>query len=263
MGQGTDIALAGRVIWVTRPQQQAEPLCRLIAAAGGQPIRLPVIEIQPVPDTRDRSTTAADLAAADLVIFVSRNAVNHAATAVPEFYHHIQGKMSLAVGTGTRLALEQQGLTNVISTAAGMGSEALLQLPELQPAAVTGKQVLIVRGGGGRDLLEQTLRSAGAAVQYLEVYQRDTPGTGAATVAKLWNTDQPDDIIITSVEGLHNLVNMTEVGNQAKLLQKPLAVLSDRIASAARALGFIPAPAVAKAASDAGLLQATISLFEG
>ena len=166
----------------------------------------------------------------------------------------------LAVGAGTGKALEQQGVTNIISTEAG--SEALLQLPQLQPAAVTGKHILIVRGVGGRDLLEQRLRKIGAYVNYLEVYQRVSPGTGAGNMAELWHTDPPDAIIITSVEGLHNLVNMTAADRRVSLLHSPLAVMSERIGLAARELGFKHAPAVATAASDTGLLQAIMSIFE-
>ena len=262
MGRTTSTVLADRVIWVTRPRQQSETLSRLIETAGGKAIRLPVIEIQPVRQNQDVRVLAADLAAADLVIFVSRNAVNYAATALPEIYNSIPDKLILAVGAGTRLALEQQGVIDVICTEAGQGSEALLQLPQLQPAAVTGKHILIVRGVGGRDLLEQRLRETGADVNYLEVYQRVIPGTGAGTVAELWHTNPPDAIIITSVEGLHNLVNMTAADRRVSLLNTPLAVMSERIGMAARESGFVRAPAVANTASDAGLVQAIMSLFE-
>ena len=260
MGHTTSTVLADRVIWVTRPQQQSETLSRLIETAGGKAIRLPVIEIQPVRQNRDVQSLATDLAAADLVIFVSRNAVNYAATVLPEFYNSIPDKLILAVGAGTRLALEQQGVIDVICTEAGQGSEALLQLPQLQPAAVTGKHILIVRGVGGRDLLEQRLRETGADVNYLEVYQRVIPGAGI--VAELWHTDPPDAIIITSVEGLQNLVNMTAADRRVSLLNTPLAVMSERIGMAARESGFVRAPAVANTASDAGLVQAIMSLFE-
>ncbi len=262
MGRTTSTVLADRVIWVTRPRQQSETLSRLIETAGGKVIRLPVIEIQPVRQNRDVQVLAAILAAADLVIFVSRNAVKYAATVLPEFYNRIPDKLILAVGAGTRLALEQQGIINVICPEAGKGSEALLQLPQLQPAAVAGKHILIVRGVGGRDLLEQSLREIGVDVNYLEVYQRGIPGIDAGSVAQLWHTDPPDAIIVTSVEGLHNLVNMTPADRRASLFHTPLAVMSDRIGTAARTLGFIYAPAVATVASDAGLVQAIMSKFE-
>ena len=258
MGRETSPALADRVIWVTRPLQQSEQLCSLIAAAGGKAVRLPVIEIQPVR----QSPHPEALSDAELVIFTSRNAVNHAALVIPEFDTSTRGKILLAVGSGTRRALEKLGIKDVICPEAGMGSEALLRLPQLQPATVAGKRIVIVRGVGGRDLLEQTLTGMGADVKYLEVYQRGISGIDAGALAALWTTDPPDVIIITSVEGLRNLVNMTAADRRTGLFRTPLAVMSDRIGTTARDLGFLRKPAVATAASDAGLLQAIMNIVE-
>ena len=69
--------LAGAAgVLVTRPRQQSAELAAAIEAAGGRSILFPVIEIVP------RSTTAieedcAHLHSPDIVIYVSRNAVEH------------------------------------------------------------------------------------------------------------------------------------------------------------------------------------------
>ena len=42
--------LAGLKILITRPVHQSEHLCQLIIAQGGQPIRLPTIEIVEIAD---------------------------------------------------------------------------------------------------------------------------------------------------------------------------------------------------------------------
>jgi uroporphyrinogen-III synthase len=262
VGPKTESTLSGRAIWVTRPAKQSEALCRLIEAAGGRAVPVPVIEIHPVSQTVNRSRLAALLDAADAIIFTSRNAVRHAAVSLPEFYKHIHAKLILAIGAGTRRELESQGLAGIISAGSGTGSEALLELVQMQPDNLCGKHILIVRGVGGRELLEQSLRRAGAEVNCLEVYQRNAPDLLHNTIGRLWSTDPPDAMIITSVEGLHNLVKMTAPERLPDLMRTPLVVMSERISTAASTLGFCNRKAVAEDASDAGLVQATRKIFE-
>ncbi|WP_434172600.1 uroporphyrinogen-III synthase, partial [Streptococcus pyogenes] len=56
-------------------------------------------------------------------------------------------------------------------------SEALWA--QLDPAALAGKPVLIIRGNGGRDWLGDRLREAGAQVEAVEAYQRTLPEPSA------------------------------------------------------------------------------------
>lgn len=262
MGSVVNAPLNDRVIWITRPRDQGENLCRMVAAAGGRFVHFPVIEIQPASPAREPGKLAAELDTAQLIIFVSRNAVAYVETVLPDFFRVTADKQILAIGEGTRMELYNKGRQDVICPAAGLGSEALLELEVLQPENVTDKNVLVVRGVGGRDKLAETLGQAGVTVKYLEVYARRIPVLDGNTLKNLWQDSPPDTIVITSVEGLHNLIKMTAGVRMEKLLRTPLAVMSPRIRAAARALGFIPDPVVAAEASDEGLLQATISIFE-
>ena len=66
------IDLTGVSVLVTRASHQAENLCRLIAVAGGEPVRFPVTEITSLP-LGDAAVAAAleQVPAVDIVIFVS------------------------------------------------------------------------------------------------------------------------------------------------------------------------------------------------
>jgi uroporphyrinogen-III synthase len=251
----------GRAIWITRPAQQAENLRRMLESAGANAINFPVIEITPVLQQRATRDIDHDVAASDLIIFTSRNAVIHAESALPDIFKIISAKTILAVGEGTRRELAGKGIKHAVR-AAGSGSEVLLKLKQLRRDAIAGKRILIVRGVGGRKLLEQALSNAGAKIKYLEVYQRVRPETADRYPTKLWRDTPPDAIIVTSVEGLMNLIELTGETNRQQLLQTPLAVMSDRIRAAAKSAGFIPDPAVASNASDGGLLRAVSRIFE-
>ena len=230
--------------------------------AGGRAVHFPVIEIRPVDRVPAPAGLTAELAAAQLIIFVSRNAVAYVESALADFFRLAAGKPILAIGEGTRTELYNKGVRDVICPDAGLGSEALLELDALQPASVAGKSVLVVRGVGGRDKLEETLGRAGVTIKYLEVYERRIPVLDGKTLENFWRDSPPDAIVITSVEGLYNLIKMTADAWMERLLRTPLAVMSPRIRSAARSLGFVMDPAVAAEASDEGLLQATVSIFE-
>lgn len=253
--------LSGRLIWVTRPPGQCENLCRMLENAGGRAVRFPVIEIVPVRQGLALPDLSRELSTSHLIIFVSRNAVDYANSAIPEFYKIISGKQVLAIGEGTRTRLRQRGINDVICPESGIGSEALLELEQLRPETLAGRSILVVRGVGGRDKLAATLAQAGVAVNYLEVYARRQPEIGKKALENIWQDTPPDAIVVTSVEGLHNLVNMTPAARKETLLTTPLAVMSARIQSVARSLGFTGALAVATDASDDGLLLATNSIF--
>lgn len=158
--------LRGVGILVTRPESQADELCRSLAAAGGRVVRCPVMDIVP----RAADAVSADLAAIprpDRVVFVSANAVRYGLAALAEPQPAVA-----AIGPATAAALERAGVAVDVLPAAGYTSEQLLATPEF--AEVAGMRVLIVRGESGRELLAETLRSRGAEVDYLSVYRVET-----------------------------------------------------------------------------------------
>ena len=71
--------------------------------------------------------------------------------------------------------------------------------------------------------------------------------------------DPIDIIVITSNEGLTNLLRMAGTNQRAWLLDTPLVVISQRTAALATELGFKQPPWVADKADDNGLLAAIIA----
>jgi uroporphyrinogen-III synthase len=188
--------LAGVAVLVTRPAAQAGELLAAIEAAGGRSIVFPVIEIAP----RSPQSIEADLAGLedpDIVIFVSRNAVEHGLAWAGE------GAIA-AVGPATAAAIEAAARVVDIRPASGFDSESLLGEPALRD--VGGKTVRIVR-----ELLATTLRERGAHVDYLEVYARRTPrytDEEITAVAGQLEAGNIDAIVVMSVESLANLLTL-------------------------------------------------------
>lgn len=262
MERDPEPTIPGAVIWVTRPENQSALLCEMINNAGGRAVQFPVIEIIPLTVPQDNNKLQSEIETADIFIFVSRNAVLNVENLIEGFFSRIRDRQILAIGAGTKQELSRKGLANIVSTESGVGSEALLDLEQLQPDVIAGKNIVIVRGVGGRDKLEKTLQPLHVSVRYLEVYQRKLPDVDETTLAGAWELNPPDVIVVTSIEGLQNLFNMTVDSGKERLLNTQLVVMSRRIRQAALDMGFVPVPVVATDASDEGLIQAINSIFE-
>ncbi len=234
------LKLAKIKVLVTRPAQQANLLCQMIEAQGGEAVRFPVIEIIEIPN----KSALLNAKSNDFAIFISANAVEKA---LPNFDLSPQCQV-FAVGKRTAETLKTSGIT-AHCPPPPFNSEALLEMPELQKAAIQNKQIVIFRGEGGRELLAKTLQQRGAIVNYVNVYRRIQPQNPTKI--------NPVDIItITSVQGLKHLLNMLK--GQTWVKNTPLVVISERIAIKAKKWGINAPIFIAASASDEGLFNAVL-----
>lgn len=248
-----DSALGGFGVLVTRPTAQAVELIDLLESRGATVIRFPVIEIVP----RDKSAIAREIAAepgADIAIFASRNAVAFGAT-------HVDASTIGAIGPSTAEALRAAGLPVAIEPTDGYDSESLLRHPCLQD--VSGKHIRIVRGGDGRELLAKTLRSRGARISYLSVYDRVRPKFTADQLAEIesaWRSGMIGAITVMSVASLENLAALLPEWCRSRLDSVPLVTPASRVIK--EALDRYPAstPVLARGPQAADMLQAIISI---
>jgi len=234
--------MTGAVV-ITRPRQQAEPLARAVAALGREPVLLPLLEISPLADDAHLRRVLGDLASYALVAFVSPNAIDAA-------FAHIEawpaGVDIAVVGEGSRAALAKHGIGGEVrihcpKDPAFSDSEHLLQALDL--AQLAGRRVLVVRGEGGRELLPDALRQAGATVETVASYRRAVPEASPELAARLRGLlAGPNDWIITSSEALRGLVSLVDgLASSAlttQLRQQRLIVPHARIHETALALGF-------------------------
>jgi len=247
--------LAGRTVLVTRPAHQATALAQKVAAAGGTAFVFPALGIEPV--AADRLAAAlATLAGADIAIFISPNAAQFGMAVIRAHGGLPDALRVFAVGPGTARALAEQGVEDVV-TPDGQDSEAVLALPQLQ--AVAGRQVVIVRGVGGRALMADTLRARGAEVRFMECYRRTCPHADPAPLLARWQKGGIDAVTVASAETLHNLATLLGEPGVPLLTATPLFVPHEKIADAARRFGI--AHVVATPGGDAGLLDGLVNWF--
>jgi uroporphyrinogen-III synthase len=217
-----DAPLAGFGILVTRPAGQAGELVAAIDAAGGRSMVFPVIEVAP-RSPQDIEADLAGLADPDIVVFVSRNAVEHGLA--------WSGSGAIAaIGPATAAAIEAAARVVDIRPADGFDTESLLEEPALRD--VRGKTIRIIRGNGGRELLATTLRERGARVDYLEVYARRAPEyteTEIAEVARQLEGGEIGAAVIMSVESFHNLLALLPESSHRALAETLLVTPASRV----------------------------------
>jgi len=251
------LPLAGRHIVVTRPADQAGPLAVAIENAGGIAVRFPVLVISDVEDPGPLHDIAARLDSYDLAVFVSPNAVHKALSILTAQRPWPARLRAATVGKSSERELARFGIADVIAPGERFDSEALLELPELQ--ALEGRRVIIFRGDGGRELLGDTLKERGASVEYITCYRRGVPQADTAPLLKLWDARQLDAFVVTSSEGLRNLLTLLGDAGARWLKQTPLFVPHARIAEEARKLGL--QCVVLTAPGDAGVLDGLTEYF--
>jgi uroporphyrinogen-III synthase len=224
----TEAKLNGFVVLMTRPERQADELITAIENSGGEAIRFPVIDIEP-KKSADINRCLNTLPTADITIFISTNAVIYG-------LHYVNGDETAiaAIGPGTKSAIELAGKHVDIVPLQGYDSEHLLAEAGLQN--VSGKNIRIIRGEGGRELLADTLRKRGAKVDYMSVYRRlshvYTPNF-LTNLEHRWRNGQVNCVIAMSVSSLNTLLEILPTSCYELLKKTPLATPSARVLQAA------------------------------
>lgn len=240
--------LTNLCVLVTRPAPQSQSLCDAITQLGGEAIACPFIEIKP------RSATLSSNQY-DLVIFVSVNAVMHGV----ELLKGLPSSPQIAaIGQATAAALQSADVAPDITAPSPFNSEALLQLDALQSPP---KNILIVRGVGGRELLRETLGERGSNVDVVEVYERvsTTPDEQASNEVQNALRDNALNIItVTSVEIADALLSLSDQVELAGLRQCAVIAGSQRIATHLSDHHWHGAIVVSNSPDDASMINALI-----
>ncbi|MGC1521940.1 MAG: uroporphyrinogen-III synthase [Steroidobacteraceae bacterium] len=248
-------ALHGVGVLVTRPEQQAMPLCRLLETQGASTFRLAAIEIQPLGVRRDLAARLGPLTAFDVIIFTSANAVRFGASLLEQ-----KRDLCLAAqGPATARALNQAGYRVVVQPNENFDSESLLRHPRLEHP--TGSRILIIKGGNGRPFLEQELARRGAQVTAADVYRRVPAAPSDAALAELlgnFAAGAVQVIIATSLEIAGNLLKLATPGLRGEFERALWLVPGERIAAGVRELGLSAPLLRAESAEDQDLVAALI-----
>ena len=206
-----------RVI-VTRPLEQAAEWVAALRSHRIDAVALPLIAIAAAPDPRAVEAEWARLHDRQLVVFVSPNAASAFFASAPAGWRWPPMTRAASPGSGTTRKLVDLGVPPALvdapaESAAQFDSEALWE--RLRQRTWHDASVLLVRGTRGRDWLAGRLVEAGAQVDELAAYRRETPALDPAARADLRQAlARPVEHLwlFSSSEAIDRLVEQIAVG---------------------------------------------------
>jgi len=226
---------------LTRPRAQAQDWVQRMARLGVACDCVPLLDIAPLDPAPARQAWER-LASQALLMFVSPNAVEHFFAARPPGMSWPAHTLAATVGPGSAQALLRQGVPPALlrqppPDSPSLDSEHLW--PVLSGEAWQGREVLMVRGDGGREWLADRLREAGAQVGAVSVYRRQAPRLAPAEQAVLDRAlaqPQAHVWLFSSAEAIDHLPALA--GTTADWSRSRAIATHERIAQRARRLGL-------------------------
>ncbi|WP_437879490.1 uroporphyrinogen-III synthase [Pseudomonas sp. LRF_L74] len=227
---------AWRVL-LTRPAAENETLEVALDHAGIASATLPLLEIEALEETGEQRSLIMELDRYQAVIVVSKPAARIGLERVDRLWPQPPIYLRwFAVGAGTAAILDDYGV-DVRYPDSGEDSEALLAMPALDEALQAPiPRALILRGEGGRELIAETLRERGVAVDYLPLYRRVLPEYPAGTLMQKIQAERLNAVLVSSAQGLEHLRRLA-ADAWKQVAGMTLLVPSARVAERAREAG--------------------------
>ena len=251
-------------VLVTRSEKQGSELATRLREHGLEPVLVPAIELAPPSSYEAIDSALGAIATFQWVIFTSANAVEAMGSrlrasgreAAAVFGAGETARVA-AIGPATARALEAIGVrVDLVPAQAVAESLRDLLLGYVLQADGSATRFLLIRAEEGRDVLPDSLRSAGAEVVVAPAYRTVVAAGSVETIRSLFQ--QPEHlaaITFTSSSTARNLLALCEAAG-VKLPDSALRVSIGPITSETmRSLGY-PPHAEALDASVASLAEA-------
>ncbi len=263
--------LAGKRVLVTRTRAQASALADLLRLEGAHPVLLPALELERRVDADGlgRAMSRLELRQYRWTVFTSANAVD---VFLDELWSRGADARSLAsaevcaIGRGTADALARRGIRADLVPEEAVGEAVVDAMRRhghgghagdrgrVAGTTLAGANVLLPRAEGGRDVLPDGLRAAGARVDELTLYLAAPPAAAPAEVLEQVRRGEIDVVTFTSSSTVKNLATLLD-GDLSPLRGAVVACIGPVVAETAAALG-LPPQVVAEEHSIPGLVAA-------
>ncbi|MEW4488684.1 uroporphyrinogen-III C-methyltransferase [Thalassoglobus sp. JC818] len=248
------LPLIGQTIGIARPEHQTDEVIDQAIQLGAAPILMPAIKTSPLSDWTEVDQVIETLEEFDWIVFTSVNGVDAFLGRLWELGSDARrfGKMKIAcIGPATAKRLEEYSIRPDLVPPVYKGEE----LADAMKPHVEGKSVLWARANRGREVIPETLISAGAEFRSLVVYQHlDVPSFPNAAIDAL-HRGKLDWIALSSPTIARNVAERIQ---ELSLNQLPkFAAISPVTQEAAEQAG-LTIKAVAQEFTWPGLFQAIV-----
>ncbi len=241
--------LWGKTVIVTRAREQASGLVAGLRERGARVIQCPTIRVEALDDYAILDGALSEIRTFDWIVFTSTNGVQQFWTRLEKLNldsRAFAASKIVAIGPATADALKARGIVADFVPESSI-SESVAE--GLIARGAASKRVLIARALEGREVLEQTLREAGAEVTIAPCYRTLPDHSQAELVQSELEAGRVDWITFTSSSTVQNFVDA--VGAELVAQTRPkfrVACIGPITAKTAASLNIVP-DAVAENAS--------------
>jgi uroporphyrinogen III methyltransferase/synthase len=255
------LILSGKTILVTRSKDSSDELRLLLEFRKVSVICFPTIEIRN-PESWDVCDKAIwKLAEYSSVCFTSKNAVTKFIERIrsirPQAVDTLATRNIFAVGEKTKRTLESCGLS-VLATPKHASAEELTTM--LQAHQIKGAKILFPKSNIAREELPKQLRSMGAEVDEIVVYQTIIPEP--ENLERIRQMFLEDKIDVATFFSPSSILNFTEMIGSEVLAHTAIAAIGPTTAEAGQQLGLTIA-ILAQQATAEGLVEAIENHVQG
>ncbi len=256
--------LFGKRVLVTRPSGRAEDLSRLLRDSGAEPIEAPTIRIADPEDPKPLADAVAALGRYQWVVFTSRNGVERffAELARQGGDARRLGRARVAaIGPGTAEELRARGIHPDQVPGEYRGEAVARAIVDAHGGDMKGASVLLPRAEVARDVLPETLRAAGAAVDVVPAYRSLPPeDEEVERLRSLVRGGSVDVVTFTASSTVANLVELLGRGAARELAPLTVASIGPVTTETAERLG-VRVDATARTYTNEGLVEALAEHF--
>ena len=211
--------LSGKRIVVTRAHKQASELARRLSQLGAEVIEFPTIAIEPPREYAPMDRAIEQLHRYEWLFFTSVNGVDFFFNRLRQLgksSHTLEHLKVVAIGPQTAGRLEREGV-HACFVPAKYQAEGILE--GLKPSQIHGCRILIPRAAKARQVLPETLREWGAAVDVVDAYQTVLPQNPKPSLNELFEQNRIDMILFTSSSTVVNFIQVLEAHDLQRRLE--------------------------------------------
>ena len=250
----------GKRVLVTRSRHQASKLSELLAQQGAEPIEMPTIAIEAMPDYQELDRALAGLSHYAWVIFTSVNGVDAFLDRLLKQgldARELRGIEICAIGPATAKSLAQHGLVADYMPKEYI-SESIIE--GFADKDIPSKRILLPRAEEARPQLVEGLKRLGALVDEISVYRTVQPSEALSRGKQMLIDGEIDITTFTSSSTVRNFVSLLGRDWQS-VSNTTVACIGPITAAAATDLG-LTVDVVAREHTIPGLVQAIVERYE-
>ncbi len=227
--------LFGKRILVTRMEETDGRLAWLLENEGAYPVELPTIQIRPLRHYSEFDHKINEFSNYDWIIFTSANGIGHTLRRLNRLgkdIRQLKGPKICAIGPKTKERLEELGL-KVEYFPSEFRAEAIVEF--FKKEGIKGKRVIMLRAKEARQVIPRGLKSLGAHVDCIPVYETIRPKAKLSDI----DFDEVDCITFTSSSAVRNFASLFSRDKLRRIIKgKVIAAIGPVTTSTCRELNI-------------------------